>query len=119
MDDIGAAVPQVIWTLFNESGQAERIKDVNIEAVVSSLCYIDAMKNLELLQSAVQNLSDTDLDEIIEGYARNNQFHGCNAIHGQEIALESYLDDATGTSLCIANGAITKVPSPDDEAVPS
>lgn len=68
LENIGDAVPLVIRTLFKETGQADRIKDVLIEALVSSTCYIDAMENLERLKCAVENLSDADLDRIIEGY---------------------------------------------------
>ena len=119
LDNIDDAAPLVVQTLINEFDQAERIKDMLIDAFVSSISYIDAIENLERLKKTVAILGGNNLDRIIEGYARNDQLHGCHAIHRRSVGLQGNLEDATGMRVRFENGNIRKNVSRDEAVVPS
>lgn len=96
LEHIEDVAPEVSRALINEIDQGDRRKEVLIEAFISSVSYFDAMDSLERLKETVDYLNDAQLNQIIEGYARNDQLYSCIGIHSKGKGIKEYLEDATG-----------------------
>ena len=96
MEEISDVAAKVHRTLINEIGQEGRLKEILIEALVSSVTYLDTIAALQRLVETADHLNDTELNRIIEGYTRNDQLHGCAGIHNRGNWFKRYLENATG-----------------------
>ena len=96
LEEISDVASQVHRVLINEIGQEGRLKEILIEAFISSESYPDAISSLKRLSESVDHLNESELQRIIEGYARNNQLYGCAGIHTSGNSLNRYLENATG-----------------------
>ena len=99
LQEITDVAPEVYRTLINKIGQQARLKEILIEAFVSSDSYMDTMAALKRLTETTDHLTDSELKRIMEGYARNDQLHGCAGIHTGGNWFKRYLENATGKKL--------------------
>lgn len=118
LEEISNIAPQVHRTLINEIGQERRLKEILIEAFVSSVRYIDTIDALKRLTETVDKLNDYELNRIIEGYAHNNQLHGCQGIHNRGNWFKQYLEDATGRRFKFEQKKIIEIRMDKDEDIP-
>ena len=117
LEEISDVAPQVHRTLINEIGQEGRLKEILIEAFVSSVSYFDTMDALKRLTETADHLNQTELNRIIEGYARNDQLHGCAGIHNRGNWFKRYLEDATGRKFEFRRRRIIELNSNDEEEI--
>ena len=117
LEEISDVAPQVHRALINEIGQEGRLKEILIEALVSSVSYLDTMDALKRLTETADHLNDTELNRIIEGYARNDQLHGCAGIHARGNWFKRYLEDATGRKFEFRQRRITELSVNDEEEI--
>ena len=118
LENVHEIAPQVYRALIDEIGQEGRLKEILIEAFVSSASYIDTIKALKRLTETADHLNDIELNRIIDGYAQNNQLHGCAGIHNRGNWFKRYLENATGRKFEVGNRKINEIRQDDDEAIP-
>ena len=112
LDSISNVAAGVCRALMHEDGQGSRLKRNLIDSFVTASCYLDAMDSLDRLTETVYHLNDAELNLIIEGYAQNDQLHGCAGIHNQGNRCKRFLEDVTGKKLEFSNNEITEVRRP-------
>jgi hypothetical protein len=98
-ENIHEAAPLIHRTLIKEIGQEGRLKEILIEAFISSTSYIDAIENLKRLTETAEKLNQTEFNQIVTGYAQNDQLYGCSGIHTRNNWFKRYLESATGKEL--------------------
>ena len=118
LDCVSDVAPQVHRALINEIGQEGRLKEILIESLVSSVSYLDTMDALERLTKTVDQLNDFELNRIIEGYARNDQLHGCAGIHNRGNWFKRYLEAATGRKFEFKQKKIIELSMNVDDDIP-
>ncbi|MYD94475.1 MAG: TIR domain-containing protein [Chloroflexi bacterium] len=118
LERISDAAPLVYRALIDEIGQESRLKEILIEAFVSSVSYLDTIEALRRLTETADHLSETELNRIIEGYAQNDQLYGCVGIHNRGNWFKQYLEDATGRKFEFGNRRITEVRVTEDDGIP-
>ena len=118
LERISDVAPQVYRALINEIGEEGRLKEVLIEAFVSSVSYFDTMDALKRLTETSDRLNDAELNRIVEGYARNDQLHGCAGIHTRGNWFKRYLEDATGRKFEFMKGKIRELRATEEEEIP-
>jgi len=107
-DHIDSAAPEVHRSLIEEIGQEGRLKEILIEAFISSTNYVDAMEGLNRLTITARSLTNKEFNRIAEGYSRNDQLYGCGGIHNRGNWFKRYLEDATGKKLEFKNRKIVE-----------
>jgi hypothetical protein len=117
-DNISSAAPQVYRILIEDIGQEGRLKEILIEAFVSSSSYVEAMESLTRLTETTDRLTDVEFDRIAKGYAQNDQLCGCAGIHNRGNWFKRYLEDATGKKLEFKDTEIIEQEPEDTEEIP-
>ena len=118
LENIVNVSPKVCRALFGEIDQEERLKEVLIEAFLSSNCFSDTIASFERLKAAASHLNESELNRIIEGYACNDQLYGCAGIRTSRNSLKQYLEDATGKSFEIRSKKIVELAEDEDIDIP-
>ncbi|NGP51972.1 toll/interleukin-1 receptor domain-containing protein [Thioalkalivibrio sp. XN8] len=98
-EELELAASDILKSLLGEVRQAGRVKEVLIEAFISSGSYHDAIANLKRLTETTDKLTESDFDLIAKGYAENDQLHTCVGIHNRRNWFKRYLESATGKEL--------------------
>lgn len=107
-DNIYDAASLIHKALINEIGQEGRLKEILIEAFISSVSFIDAMDNLKRLTETADKLTDREFERIVKGYALNDQLYGCTGIHNRNNWFKRYLENATGKELAFNGKEISE-----------
>ena len=115
LECISDVAPRVYHALISEIGQEGRLKEILVEAFVSSVSYIDTIDALKRLTETVNHLNDSELTRIIEGYSSNDQLHGCAGIHTRGNWFKRYLEDATGRRFEFKNRKIEELRAFEEE----
>lgn len=118
LKNISDAAPKVHRALINEIGQEGRLKESLIEAFISSENYDDTISSLKRLKATADNLSESELNQIIEGYARNSQLHNCRGIHTRGDWFMQYLEQATGKRFEYKQNQIVEITTHEDDDIP-
>lgn len=118
LEEIFDVASQVHRALINEIGQEGRLKEILIEAFVSSENYDDTISSLKRLKATADNLSESELNRIIEGYARNSQLHSCHGIHTRGDWFMQYLEKATGKKFEYEQNQIVELTTNEDDDIP-
>lgn len=105
-DDISFCASNLYRLLTEKINSANRLHDILIEQLISSVSYTDAMDALRRLQSGVERINETQLKKIAEGYSKNSQLYGCGGIHTNKLSLEKYLNRATNKTVKFDNRKI-------------
>lgn len=115
LEEISDVAPLVHRALINEIGQEGRLKEILIEAFVTSESYPDTISSLKRLAATADHLNESELHRIIEGYAHNNQLYGCIGIHTHGNWFKKYLEDATGKTFEFKQRKIVELTINEDE----
>ena len=118
LDGTLKSVPDLASAIFSalqsEVRLKSRMKQISIDAFVTSNCYNNTIASLRRLREAVDHLSDAELDLIIKGYAKNDQLHGCEGIRTHGNSLKRFLEAVTDKRFDFRNTEIVEIRKSND-----
>jgi len=117
-DDVVAAAPKIYKVLAGKLGNKERLQTSLISAFVNSPDFHETKRRFDRMAGVVDNISDADMAEIIEGFLKNPQLHRAIYLNNKYERLQKFLNKMTGKNFVIegknifvaGNGAEDKAP---------
>lgn len=100
-DEVAAAAPKIYKVLADKLDNRERLQTSLISAFVNSPDFNETRRRFDRMTGVVENLSDDEVEEIVEGFRRNSQLHYSSWLVNKYERLQKFLNDVTGREVSI------------------
>lgn len=118
IDDVEASAPGVYGLIASKLHKRERLQPALIKAFINSPSWSDTTTLFDRMESVVTELSNAEVEEIIAGYAKNDQLYNAIYLDNRYKRLSRFLERCTGRSFKIEGKQIKDVNPEPDDAIP-
>ena len=99
--DVDAAAPRLYRLLVDRLDNGDRLQQSVIRAFLESPNFDEARLRFDRMEAVVSELSDSEVEEIQNGFRENDQLHKAYYLGGKHERLARFLARATGKSFVI------------------
>ncbi len=100
-DDIGTAAPMIYGLIVEKLDNAERLQQSLIRSFVASPNFIESKARFDRMNAVVSNLSDAEVEQIVNGYRDNDQLHNVTYLRSRHGRLCKFLNRVTGKTFIV------------------
>ena len=108
-DDIDAVAPKIYGLIVEKLGNSERLQKSVIRAFVTSPNFLESKARFDRMNAVVSELSDGEVEEIVNGYRENDQLHNANYLRSRNGRLCKFLNRVTGQTFVVEQKNIVTV----------
>ncbi len=110
------SISELYKVLAEKLGNKDRLQGALITAFVESSCFNETIERFKCLDKVANDISEDEVSRIIDGFANNDQLHGCGYLNNHPSRLFNFLKKTTGRDCDIVGkqSVILEV-KPDDE----
>jgi hypothetical protein len=107
IDDPTGTAERLVPLLAEATRSKARVQTALVRAFAESPDWGETTKRFHRMKDLVEELSEKELQMIIDAYAKNDQLHGAYYLTNKSERLKNFLSSATGKSFQISGAQIT------------
>lgn len=117
-DNIGTAAPTIYGLIVEKLDNAERLQQSLIRSFVASPNFIESIERFDRMNAVVSNLSDSEVQQIVNGYRDNDQLHNAAYLRSRYGRLCKFLNRVSGKTFVVERKNLVTVGDSEELDVP-
>lgn len=113
-----AQVTEIYQLIANKVGQKKRLQQILVNAFIQSGNFDEAKSRFDRINSVVEQLVDTQFEEIVNGFRDNSQLHNAVYLISNYARLANFLERTTGKKIVINQQEISVSVPPLNDDIP-
>ena len=106
-DDPAQAAPEIYTLLSKKLGDKQRLQSSLIRAFLKSPNWDETRKRFDYMRGVVRELSETEAEEIVVGFAENYSLHSAFYLVNHRQRLCKFLKESTGVDYVVKGNVLS------------
>ena len=112
------SAPEIYKLLSEKLGNKDRLQSALISAFLASPDFSETKRRFDRMDGVISSLSDGEVEQIIRGFAENDQLHNAGHLTSRYQRLSNFLKRTTGKDFVIERNRISTTKEEVDDEIP-